>query len=267
MQPAGWRLTDTSGRDHRLAVSTLRADLDILEELAQGYEGTIKLSVAGPWTLAAMMERPRGDRVLGDSGARRDLNQSLAEGIAQLVAELTRRLPDIDPLIQLDEPMLPAVLAGTLGTASGLLRHRAIEPSEVTAATIHTVDRLAPTPVAVHCCAANPPVELLRSARVAGILLDIDQLSSADWDEVAATLEAELWIGMGAMPKDSNLSPDQVARRVLRPLRDLGVEPSVASLLVITPACGLASATRDGAIRGLRTLRSAAQIVTEQLAD
>jgi methionine synthase II (cobalamin-independent) len=267
LQPAGWRLTETSGRDHRLAISTLRADLDIFEELAQGYKGTIKLSVAGPWTLAAMMERPRGDRVLADSGARRDLSQSLAEGIAQLVAELTRRLPDIDPLIQLDEPMLPAVLAGSLATASGLLRHRAIEPSEVTGALIYTVDRLAPTPVAVHCCAANPPIGLLRSARVTGLLLDLDQLSSTDWDEVAASLEAGLWIGIGAVPTDRTFTPDEVARRVLRPLRDLGLEPTVASLLVMTPACGLASATRTGAIGALTTLRSAAQIVIEQLAD
>jgi methionine synthase II (cobalamin-independent) len=54
---------------------------------------------------------------------------------------------------------------------------------------------------------------------------------------------------------------------VLGPLRDLGLEPPVAAQVVITPACGLASATRDGAIRALRTVRSAAQIVTEQLAD
>ena len=70
LQPAGWRLTDASGRDHRLAISTLRADLDLLEEHAQGYQGTIKLSVAGPWTMAATMERPRGDRLLADRGAR-----------------------------------------------------------------------------------------------------------------------------------------------------------------------------------------------------
>ena len=61
--------------------------------------------------------------------------------------------------------------------------------------------------------------------------------------------------------------PDQVARRVLSPLRDLGLEPPVAARIVITPACGLASATRDAAVHALRTLRSAAQIVTEQLAD
>jgi methionine synthase II (cobalamin-independent) len=272
LQPAGWRLTDASSRDHRLAISTLRSDLDVLEEHAQGYEGTVKLSVAGSWTLAATMERPRGDRVLADPGARRDLSQSLAEGIAQLVAELVRRLPDVELLVQLDEPLLPAVLAGTIANASGLGRHRAVEPSEVSGALIHTRERLAPTSVAVHCCAADPPVELLRMAGVVGVLLDIDQLTSADWDAVGATLEAEQWVGVGALPTDrtlafNQLGPDQVARRVLGPLRDLGLDPPVAARIMITPACGLAGATRDGAIRALRTVRSAAQIVTEQLAD
>ena len=267
LQPAGWRLTDASSRDHRLAISTLRNDLALLEEPALGYEGAVKLSVAGPWTMAAIMERPRGDRVLADSGARRDLTQSLAEGTAQLVAELVRRLPDVEPLIQLDEPMLPAVLAGTIANASGLSRHRAIEPNEVSGAMIYTRERLAPTPVAVHCCAADPPIELLRLAGISGVLGDIDQLSSADCDAVGATLEAGPWIGIGALPTDRTLSPDQVARRVLQPVRDLGLEPPTAARMVITPACGLASATRDAAVHALRTLRSAAQIVTEQLAD
>jgi methionine synthase II (cobalamin-independent) len=272
LQPAGWRLTDASSRDHRQAISTLRADLDMLEEQAQGYEGTLKLSVTGPWTLAATMERPRGDRVLADHGARRDLNQSLAEGTAQLIAELVRRLPDIEVLVQLDEPLLPAVLAGAIANASGLGRHRAVEPNEISGVIIQTRERLAPTPVAVHCCAADPPIELLRLAGVTGVLLDIDQLFGADWDAVGTSLEAGVWIGLGALPTDrtsafNQLGPDQVARRVLGPLRDLGLEPPVAAQVVITPACGLASATRDGAIRALRTVRSAAQIVTEQLAD
>jgi methionine synthase II (cobalamin-independent) len=72
---------------------------------------------------------------------------------------------------------------------------------------------------------------------------------------------------MGALPTDRTLGPDQVARRVLDPLRDLSLEPLVAAGIVITPACGLASGTRDSAVRALRTLRSAAQIVSEQLAD
>ncbi|HET8914185.1 MAG TPA: methionine synthase vitamin-B12 independent [Propionibacteriaceae bacterium] len=267
LQPAGWRLTDASGRDHRLAVSTLRADLDLLEEHAQGYQGTIKLSVAGPWTMAAMMERPRGDRLLADRGARRDLSQSLAEGIAQLVAELIRRLPDVEFSIQLDEPLLPAVLAGAIATASGLSRHSAIEVSEVSGAISYAVHRLAPTPIAVHCCATAPPIELVRAVGVSGVLVDVDKLSGADWDAVGPSLEAGLWLGLGALPADGALGPDQLSRRVLRRLRDLDLDPELlVAQTVITPACGLASATRDGAIRALRTLRTAAQIVTEQLA-
>ena len=244
LQPAGWRLTDASGRDHRLAISTLRADLDLLEEHAQGYQGPIKLSVAGPWTMAATMERPRGDRLLADRGARRDLSQSLAEGIAQLVAELVRRLPDVEFSIQLDEPLLPAVLAGTIATASGLSRHSAIEISEISGAISHAVHRLAPTPTAVHCCATSPPIELIRSAGVSGVLVDVDKLSGADWDAVGPSLEAGLWVGLGALPTDGALGPDQLAQRVLRRLRDLNLHPELlVAQTVITPACGLASAT------------------------
>jgi hypothetical protein len=55
---------------------------------------------------------------------------------------------------------------------------------------------------------------------------------------------------------------------VLLRLRDLNLEPELlAAQTVITPAFGLASATHDGAVHALRTLRTAAQIVTEQLAS
>ena len=121
--------------------------------------------------------------VLADHGARRDLSQSLAEGIARS-SPSSPAAADVEFMIQLDEPLLPAVLAGTIATASGFSRHRSVEPSEVSGAMIQTRERVAPTPVAVHCCAADPPIELLRLAGVSGVLLDIDQLSSADWDAV-----------------------------------------------------------------------------------
>src|SRR3712207_7053818 len=50
---------------------------------------SFKVHVAGPWTLAAGLERTRGDRAVVDPGARRDLAQSLAEGIAAHVAAVS----------------------------------------------------------------------------------------------------------------------------------------------------------------------------------
>ena len=93
LQPAGWRLTDASGVDHRRARSLLAQDLDLVEELGQDYTGAFKTQVAGPWTLAATVEKPRGDKVLSDHGARRELAQALAEGLTVHLADLRRRLP------------------------------------------------------------------------------------------------------------------------------------------------------------------------------
>jgi methionine synthase II (cobalamin-independent) len=122
--------------------------------------------------------------------------------------------------------------------------------------------------VLVHCCAADPPVALLQTAGVHGVLVDTDQLGGAARDAVGATLEAGLHIGLGALPTSAlATSPDQVARRVLGVLRDLGVEPTRSGQLILTPACGLAGASGPDAVRALRAVRTAADIVTEQLAS
>jgi methionine synthase II (cobalamin-independent) len=270
LQPAGWRLTDGSGRDHRLAIATLRSDLDLLEEHAQGYVGPLKYSVAGPWTLAATMERPRGDRVLADHGARREVAQSLTEGVAELAVEMRRRLPGTTPLIQLDEPLLPAVLAGSVPTASGFSRHRSVDAPEISAALTQLGERLraaAETDVLVHCCAADPPVDLLYGAGIRGLLVDLDHLGRTEWDAIGPALETGWEVGLGARPTNRALTADQLARRVVPALRDLGVDPERIGQLLLTPACGLASATLTEAIAALRALRSAADIVSEQLAS
>lgn len=271
LQPAGWRLADASGREHRQALALLRSDLDQLEEQAQGYSGDVKLSFAGPWTMAARMERPKGDRVVADSGARRDLGQALADGLADLVTELGKRLPEVRFILQLDEPLLPAVLAGSLPTASGLDRHRAVDRPEIAGAYSYLTQRLEvaglSVPLAVHCCAPGAPVDLLRTAGVDGVFLDLDVLASPDWDALATGLESGLILGLGALPTSGSWSPDAVARRALRPLRDLGLDFAVASQLVVTPACGLAGMDRDSALTALRTVRRAAGILSEQLAD
>src|SRR3954447_10579445 len=80
LQPAGWRAPDPPRIDHRRARSLLAQDLDAVEELAQDVTRRFKIQVAGPWTLAASIEKPRGDKVVSDHGARRELRQALARG-------------------------------------------------------------------------------------------------------------------------------------------------------------------------------------------
>ncbi|WP_152363512.1 methionine synthase [Microlunatus speluncae] len=264
LQPSGWRLIDGYGIDHRRAVGLFRDDLDQLEEQAQGYAGWFKIGFAGPWTLAASIERQRGGLVLSDTGARRDLGQSLAEGLAELSSELNRRLPDLRLIIQLDEPLLPAVHRGSVPTASGYGRYRAIDDPELSETLTQLVRRLEPHPVVLHCCAAGAPIPLLAGTGITGIGLDLDQLRTADWDGIGAAIEQGIWFGAGAAPTDRVIGPDAVAERVLRPVRDLGLDPE-SSRLVITPACGLAGSTPTDAVRILHSVRRAAEIVAEEL--
>ena len=110
LTPAGWRLVPRPGRDLRRAAEFLARDLDALHDVAGDWTGPFKVQSAGPWTLAASLERTRGDRAVVDPGARRDLAQSLAEGLRRHAAEVAARLPGATVVAQVDEPSLPAVL-------------------------------------------------------------------------------------------------------------------------------------------------------------
>lgn len=61
LQPAGWRLAPR-GIDQRRAASLIAQDLDVVSQLS--VSGTFKVQVCGPWTLAATVEKPKGDLLL-----------------------------------------------------------------------------------------------------------------------------------------------------------------------------------------------------------
>ena len=253
-----WRL-GSAGADQRRARALLRDDLDVLEENSQGWSGSFKVSVAGPWTLAAATDLAAGGTVLSDAGARRDLAASLAEGVGDLLGDLRRRLPGADLVLQVDEPSLPAVLGGAIPTAGGFFRQRAIGLPEVaaglSAVSAEPVRRGLAVPVVLHCCAPGAPVAtLLREGRdgagFAGVSLDQDTLGSAHLDALAAGLEAGRQFWLGCLPTAGGVPAgvDATRIRVLRLVEALGVAPElVAAQVVLTPACGLASFSAAGA--------------------
>jgi methionine synthase II (cobalamin-independent) len=245
LQPAGWRLLDASGVDHRRARSLLAQDLDVVEELAEDREGAVKQQVAGPWTLAATVELQRGEKVLSDHGARRDLAHALASGVADHVASLRRRFPSSPIVLQVDEPALPAVLAAQVPTSSGFGRYRTIDAPEADALLRVVVDAVRDaggTPV-VHCCAPDVPVALLAGAGFDAVALDLSLVPPTDpWAE-AFESGTDLWLG-GLPSTDAALDPAQVRRRVESWMDRLGFgEAAWHDRVVVTPACGLAGAT------------------------
>lgn len=272
LQPAGWRLTSGSSRANARARTTLRRDLDQLEETAQGYQGQLKVSFAGPWTLAASVERPTGDKLLVDSGARRELSESLAEGLGTLLAELARRLPEVQLVAQLDEPLLPSVLAGQVPTASGYARHRAIDRDELVEG-LHRVVKAARSvqrlqEVVLHCCAAGLDIATVRRSGIDTVSVDASLISATQWDEISKGLEsgARVWLGVAPTAHGTPTPADELVRITLSQLRPLELAPALLiDGVALTPACGLAG-WRTADVNALFTqLRKAATLVAEQL--
>jgi methionine synthase II (cobalamin-independent) len=259
LTPAGWRLVPRPGIDERRAREFLDRDLDALYDVAGGYAGPLKVQAAGPWTLAAGLERTRGDRAVVDAGARRDLAQSLAEGLAAHVAAVAARVPGATVLVQLDEPSVPAVLQGGLPTVSGFGKLAAVEATVVEQELTALVQRLA-VPVVVHCCAPRMPMDLFRAAGAAGLSFDLGLVQ--DLDAVGTAIEAGTHLLPGVVPGTGTTlpTPKSTASRVQAWWRELGFDAEqLPGAVTLTPACGLAGATPAYARAAMAHVREAAR--------
>ena len=272
--PRGWRIAEHPGRDLRRARSMLSFDLDAMEETLDGYRGLLKVQVAGPWTLAATMEQPRSlNPALADPGLVADLASSLAEGVAAHVAEVAKRIPGAALLVQLDEPALPAVIRGSVPTASGLSRVRAVE-EEILRERLHAVLAAPRRQTVVHCCNRNVPFGIITGAGADAVSFDLSQLRNSDYDELAAVAEAGVGLLMGAMavsfdsPERRGVTPTDTARAVAEAWRKMSLPPAdCARQVVVTPACGLAGASPAQAREALRWVREAAGILPEMMGE
>jgi methionine synthase II (cobalamin-independent) len=259
LTPAGWRLVPRPGIDQRRAREFLDRDLDALYDVAGGYRGPLKLQAAGPWTLAAGLERTRGDRAVVDAGARRDLAQSLVEGLAAHVAGVAARVPGATVIVQLDEPSVPAVLQGGLPTVSGFGKLAAVESHVVEQELADLVGRLA-VPVVLHCCAPRMPMDLFRAAGAAAISFDLGLVQ--DLDAVGTAIEAGTHLFPGVVPGTDAPLPaaKATASRVQAWWRELGFAPEqLAAAVTLTPACGMAGATPAYARSAMAHVREAAK--------
>jgi methionine synthase II (cobalamin-independent) len=277
---AGWKLTDRPGRDLTRAVGYWSQDLDILEETAAGYGGPLKIQVCGPWTLAATLELSRSaNPALSDPGAVADLTASLAEGLAAHAADVRKRVPGATLVVQVDEPGLPAALAGRVPTASGLGTVAAIDPVIATE-RLATVLAAPSAATVVHCCGrAAPAFGTMQAAGAAAVSFDLSELRLRETDRIAELAEAWLGLLVGALPTGSaartvpsRSAPPRTARQtaaeVVAMWRRTGLSPGLLpAQVVVTPACGLAGVSPAAATAALQHCREAARVAAEMIEE
>ena len=236
--------------------------------------------------MAATIELTRSqDPALADPGAMADLTASLAEGVRAHVGEVRKRVPGAQVLLQLDEPALPAVLAGNVPTASGL--NRVPAPEETAAeAGLRAVADAARAFTVVHCCGPVVPFGMIKAAGVQAVSLDLSLLRRDRGGRPGRDRGG--WAGdPGGRGSRHRSRHGRTGRRAAaRTERDGAAgwwscggrmgwpRPSpaaagtrVAGQVVLTPACGMAGASPGYARAAMARCREAARLLPELIEE
>lgn len=211
----GWELTAAT-RDMRRARSLLSEDLDAVEQAWAGHRGLAKQQLAGPYTLAAAVEY-KGRRLLADPGLVRELVQAWTVMAQAHQQALASRVP-ATWLIQMDEPSLPAVVAGTVRTSSGFSVYPSLSIELPQGAHL------------LHCCARGLPWQRLRG--LDGLLIDYTLHQIADDEPLAELSTAGTTVGFGVSQRAGSV------RDVLDFFDRTGLAPQQ---ILVTPPCGMVS--------------------------
>lgn len=254
--PTGWRLG--SSRSHSLSAVVRRAlawlgeDFDAAELAFNEFEGSFKIAMVGPWTLAGSVELPNGELFLSDPGATAELHTALAEAVGKQLEQLSARLPRAKFFVQFDEPRLPQVLSGQVATASGLNRYGAIDPQRaaVPLSVVFDAATAAGATPGVHSCAKSNPVTMLRAAGAQFLSLDLSVWPDKALAREFADTDLGEFLDRGGMllagldAVGVNGVAEAGVAAVLRPLTELlnrlGIPANdLDGRLLISPACGL----------------------------
>ncbi len=209
--------------------------------------------MAGPITLAAAIQLPNGEAASSDLGAAADIASSWAQATGELVAELSRRLPAIEWQVQADEPLLAMVENGELPTASKFAKHPAW-PEDFVSKVLSSTATVATW---FHTCASIAVLP----ASFDQVIVDPGTFDGNALDNWLAWLGGRNLICLpvlSAATPDAVPHPDQLAERAQRWIAAAGAEDVEH---VLSPTCGLAGWSAEGAGRAFAALRDAAEIL------
>jgi hypothetical protein len=251
VQPYGWRLVDRPGKDFRRAASALSTDINVLADVAGAEDtpaGELKVQLLGPLSLAAGLHLHNGERALIDYGARRDLAASLAAGVGSHLSRISSAVPGANLVVQLDEPDIAAVLAGTIPTSSGYRTLRAVGGQEVTESwqlVIEALRAAGAVEVVIAVPEVEAPIERIVQAGADGVAIPLKALTSRQWEQLAAAVEADKRVWFGALNSSGGTLPKvaDAVESVWRPWHQMGLPASSLGSVRVTPAAGLGHLT------------------------
>lgn len=260
LQPHGWRVQRHDSKDSRAADSLLAGDLNVLADVIGAETGgdrePVSTELLGPATLAARLHLHSGERVLRDHGARRDLVESMADGIAGHVRALRQAVDGREIIVRWSEPELQRVLDGAIPTASGYRSLRAVPWSEVRGA-LQGISQAARAAGAAAVELILPEAGDPRRAASTGVdrlVLAAPGPVVAHWEPVAALAESGMGLTLrlpgaaAASTAGARASSVAAVASIVTPWRDLGLRLEDLAGLMVAVGPGL-ELTTPGRVR------------------
>ncbi|WP_314302278.1 hypothetical protein [Kocuria palustris] len=255
LQPHGWRLQRHDSKESRAARSLLASDLNVLADVigaeSDGDLEPVTTQLLGPTALAARLHLHGGERVLRDHGARRDLVDSLADGLGGHLSALRQSIGPRGIVVRLAEPELLRVLEGRIPTASGYQTLRAVPWSEVREGLERVVE------AARAAGALSVELQLpegLEPARALGvgadrIVVSAPGPSARDWEPLAEIQDSGTDLCLLLPHLVEGLSrPSSTSREVeaiVRPISEVGMPLKELSRLMVAVGPGLEELAPD----------------------
>ncbi|MFP7365616.1 hypothetical protein SFC07_07590 [Corynebacterium callunae] len=194
--PRSWVMSTRPSRLSHRTLDFLKGDLDTCEEVWGTSLDTIKVQVAGPWTLGARIELSNGHRVLTDRGAMRDLTEALIEGINAHKSEVARRFR-AEVQVQIDEPDLATLIDGKLEGTSTFDTIAAVRIPDINE-RLHQVFSALGGVSYLNLTGQNPSWEVARGAGAGTVQVSMEQVrGAAHLDDFGETLASGVRLGMG----------------------------------------------------------------------
>ena len=264
--PRSWVLSARPQLRTRRMWDRVEADLDQCEQAWGTRIDAVKIQVAGPWTLSASIELSNGHRALTDTGALRDLTESLIAGIRDYSADVRARF-DTEVYVQLDEPLLVQVRDGSLPGTSQFDEIPSINDAELGERLAGVIER---AEVRYLNQTGYPP--LWKVAQVAGVetcQITLDTVrGSEQYDGMGHALAAGMRVGLGMTRAGDDRDPRHLAVNVAHMWDELGLDRTLLTHAVdVHPRGGLANCTLLDAAAALRTARKVAEMLGKDAGD
>ena len=264
--PRSWVLSTRPQLRTRRIWDRVEADLDQCEQAWGMRIDAVKIQVAGPWTLSASIELSNGHRALTDTGALRDLTESLIAGIQEYSADVRARF-DTEVYVQLDEPLLVQVRDGSLPGTSQFDEIPSINDVDLGERLAGVIER---AEVRYLNQTGYPP--LWKVAQVAGVetcQVTLDTVrGSEQYDGMGHALAAGMRVGLGMTRAGDDRDPRHLAVDVARMWDELGLDRTLFTHAVdVHPRGGLANCTLLDAAAALRTARMVAEMLGKDAGD